>query len=90
MKANRNSGFHVVEVLLIFAVVAVIGFVGWRVWQAQTSVQQPAQTAQNKSLEAPEVKNASDLDTASSTVDQVNLDASDNEMNDLTKDLDSL
>lgn len=90
MKTNKSYGFHIVEIVLILAVVAVLGFVGWRVWQAQTATTQTPQTAQNSSLEAPEVKSTSDLDTASKTVDEVNLDASDTEMTNLEKDLDSL
>lgn len=91
MSHNKTAGFHVVEMLLIVAIIAVLGFVGWRVWEAQTSTQQ-VETApsQSEPAQAPEVNNTSDLDEASSTLDNVNLDDSDKELSELEKELGTL
>lgn len=89
MKANNNSGFSVVELLLIVAIIAVLGFVGWRVWDAQNK---PVanQTNQSQSSDAPLINKASDLDEASKAVDNVDLSDSDQDLTNMQKDLDSL
>ena len=95
MKAsNKTAGFSIVEAILIVAILAVIGYVGWRVWEAQQSVgtastNNSTQTAQVPTT-APDIKSASDLDKASSTVDQMNLDSNSQDLTNMQKELNSL
>lgn len=70
---NKQRGFSVVEVLLVAVVVAVLAFVGYRIYQnrqVKTDVPAPQSSV-------PEVKTTADLDKASKTLDDTNVDALD-------------
>ena len=85
--SNKQQGFHAIELVLVLAVVAVVGVVGYGVWHRSHK----ATVANSTSTPAaPQIKTAKDLDTASSTVDQLNTSASDSDLNGIEQDLNAL
>lgn len=70
MKGNKQSGFSVVEIVLVVAVVAALVLVGWWVYQMQTG------NDQNDSQQGgvPQVDSAEDLQKAETYLGEVNLD----------------
>lgn len=87
MKSRANqTGFSAVELVIVFVVLAVLGFVGYTVYSRQqdkktttnnTSQQTNDEPAiANDVPSAPEVNSASDLDKAASTLDQTDLNTS--------------
>lgn len=91
---KNQSGFSVVELVIILAIVSAIAFVGYTVYNRQqdnkavdggdSSTSQSA--VANDVPSAPEVKSASDLDKASATLDNANLD-DDNDSSQLDSEL---
>ena len=74
---NSEKGFSIVEVGLMVAVLALIGFIGFRVWSANQDTATTETVAQTPSSnEAPQIKKAADLDTASKALDSRELDSS--------------
>lgn len=72
---KKNLGFSAVEIVLVIVVVALLGFIGYRVWSANNvdTAQQAAPTASQTAGEAPQINNASDLNKASETLDNTNV-----------------
>ncbi len=81
MKSLRNneSGFHVVEFILIAAVVVGLGFAGWRVYDANQAKDVPVSTEQQATdpqaklddITVVEINNSEDLDQAKSMLDEL-------------------
>ncbi|HSX17248.1 MAG TPA: hypothetical protein VLH86_04055 [Patescibacteria group bacterium] len=85
----KQYGFHAIEAVVILAVVGLVGVAGYKVMHhnkpsdtANTAVTEPA---------APQITSTKDLDTASSTVDQLDTSGSDlSDMTSLEQELNSL
>jgi len=83
-KPKNNSGFAVLEGLLILAIVLIIGFVGYTVYHdrnnlnklnEQSAAQQVAVPKASNSTALPStINNSSDLDKASSALNADNPD----------------
>lgn len=86
-KQRREAGFHVVEFVVVLFVVAVVGVAGYSVWSRGRKTS-PATTANAATV--PEIKTAKDLDTAKSTVDQLDTTASTDDLTSLEQELGSL
>lgn len=62
MQKNSQSGFGVVEVLLLLIIVGIIGFTGWRVYEANKEVSQiPADNSKVETKEGAFHAELSDL-----------------------------
>jgi len=75
----RKSGFSAVEVIIVIVVVGIVttlGIVGYNRW-AETKVNRTTANNSQDTVSAPEIKKASDLDTAATTLDAVNFGDSD-------------
>ncbi len=73
-----QSGFALIEGVLILVIVGIIGFTGYRVWQAQTDVNNASKSAAaNDTLVAPvaAISSSADLDKATSSLDQTDLNS---------------
>jgi prepilin-type N-terminal cleavage/methylation domain-containing protein len=82
---TKQSGFSVVELLIVVAVVAVLGFAGYSVYsrqqKADNSVASQASSQSDKAddvASAPNVSSTSDLDKAAATLDQTDPGGSNN------------
>lgn len=74
---RTQKGFGVVEAILILVVVGLLAFVGWRLWEANQEDflgTDSTSTSQTTSKEAPEINNASDLDKATKTLKDTDID----------------
>ena len=80
---QSQTGFSAVELLIVIVVVAVLALVGYSVYQWQNN--KPATTANTQSdsetmagnvPSAPAINTSSDLDEASTTLDQMDISAS--------------
>jgi Tfp pilus assembly protein PilV len=95
MKLVKNqSGMAVLEVLLLLVVVGIIGFAGYKVHNTKQAVdnQNSANTTtvsdqKTAGSSLPTISNVKELDTASTDVDQVNLDESSSDLNQLDQQL---
>jgi hypothetical protein len=78
-KLTRQSGFAIVEVLLIVIVLSIVAFVAWRVIDATGTVEQVQNQAGGttvplESNTVPVAKKASDLDTLEKQLDSAAID----------------
>lgn len=92
MKAN-NKGFASAELVLFVAVLLIVGVLGYKFMQNRQSKGVKTTYKQSVTAEpanAPEIKSASDLDTASTELDKLNVDKELDEVESLEKDIDSL
>ena len=72
---KRESGFSVVEFVLVLVFLAGIVGVGYWVMHRNDNKQPAAVTSNSSTPTAPTVQKTSDLDSASQTLDQTNVDA---------------
>lgn len=77
---KNQSGFSVVELVIILLVVGALAFVGYMVYNRQqddkTTVNDTSQSVATDDVpSAPEIKTTGDLDKASATLDQVDVDS---------------
>lgn len=84
---NDNSGFTLIEKILIVATVAVIGFVGFAIYQASQNMvefEDPEPAIQNGSQdtedipEAPGIEDEEDLEEAKETLEDVDFEEEEN------------
>lgn len=76
---NTQSGFSVVEIVIIVTVIAVLGFVGYSVYnRQQTKTADTTSQTAGDVKSAPEINSTSDLDKASTTLDQTDPSGSNN------------
>ncbi len=74
-RTTSQRGFSIVETLIVLVVVAALGFVGYKVYARQHSATTTASNSQSAGsatadvATAPDVKTASDLDKAATTLD---------------------
>lgn len=80
---NKSSGFSAVEIVLVVVVVAVLALLGYVLYnnfvandqQTEQAVDNTSQSATADDVPtAPEINSPSDLDKASATLDEINLD----------------
>lgn len=76
---KNNAGFSAVELVIILVVVSALAFVGYMVYSRQQADKAAdggtSQSAvANDVPAAPEIESADDLDKASATLDDINLD----------------
>lgn len=74
-----------VELVLILLGLVLIGFAGYKVYDARQSADR--QLDQSTSESSSETTSSADLDTAESTLDQVNPDDSNSELSELDSQL---
>jgi prepilin-type N-terminal cleavage/methylation domain-containing protein len=73
----RKSGFSAVEVIIVLVIVGIIGalsVVGYNRWKQTQTKSTSTDTSQQSAAGAPEIKKTSDLDKATTTLDQADLD----------------
>lgn len=84
---TNQSGFSVVELVIVLAVVAVLGFVGYSIHNLQNNKTADTSTTQTASGQpakandvpsAPVINSTSDLNTASTMLDQTDPGSSNN------------
>jgi Tfp pilus assembly protein PilV len=79
---KRTSGFSIVEALIGVAVLVLVGLVGYNVYtmqQARSESANEQQAIANETPQAPTIKDTTDLDKASATLDQIDPSANDKE-----------
>ncbi len=77
---TNQSGFSIVEILIVVVVVALIGFIGYRFYTSQADTMTGTSTSQSATAddvpEAPDVTSTSDLDKASTMIDETDTSSS--------------
>lgn len=91
---KNQSGIVVLELLLILLGLALIGFVGYRVYDARKAAdkqfdQSTSQSVPVEDSNTPEIKNATDLNEAEQSLNQINPDDSDSDASQLDSQIDS-
>lgn len=84
MSIRKNqAGFSVVEVVLLLAIAGLLAYIGYRVYGQYSSTNNPntASTSSESRVasdvpSAPQIKSTRDLDKASATLDQIDVNAS--------------
>ncbi|HET8690487.1 MAG TPA: prepilin-type N-terminal cleavage/methylation domain-containing protein [Candidatus Saccharimonadales bacterium] len=75
---TKQKGFTIVEIVVVIAILVVVGLIGWRLWQrsqGQSTNQNSSTSSQvGQSEQTPPISNAADLNNASQTLDNVNVD----------------
>jgi predicted negative regulator of RcsB-dependent stress response len=84
MKKQSQSGFAVVELVVVVVVLVALGGVGYYVWHSHKATNNTTATTTTSSSyqspttsvpAAPQVNNASDLNSAMQALDQTNVTA---------------
>lgn len=84
MRVRKNqSGFSIVELLIILVIVCILGFVGYRVYRHQTTKTNHTATtsdatkapATDNVAPAPQINSTGDLDKAAATLDQTDTNS---------------
>lgn len=78
---NNQSGFSVVELVIVLAVVVVLGFVGYSVYKSQNNKTDDTTTTSQSATasdvpSAPTINSTSDLDEAAIMLDQTDTSSS--------------
>jgi hypothetical protein len=91
---KTRKGFGALEIIGVLAVVTLVGFLGYTAFMRYegqmastktTPIKQPADTAVAPKLDdvtiatAPEIAQTADLEKASSTLDDINIDSADDD-----------
>lgn len=74
---DNQSGFHIIELLLVIAVVGVIGYLGYNYYNNNLGQAANQNPVANDVVAAPTIKTADDLTTAEKVLDETNLDNTD-------------
>ena len=83
-----HRGFSVVEVVIIVVIVGVIGGAGYLVYSRQSDDSaKDTTTSEQVADDVPAIQSAEDLDTASQTIDDTNIDSVDAEADELDSSL---
>lgn len=72
----RKSGFSAVELIIVVVIVGIIaalGIVGYNRWNETKTAKNNADTSQQQTASAPEIKKTSDLNKATTTLDGVDF-----------------
>lgn len=69
-KNNLQRGFTAFEAIIIVVVLLIIGFVGWKLYDNN---QKKKAEDSSQVAEPPEIKNADDLETTESYLNQVDI-----------------
>ena len=87
MISNNQKGFSIIEIVLVVVVIGIIGTLGY-VFLNRQQAATTAATAPVVVPTAPTITKTSDLDTANSTLDQLDVDkANADDTTQLDKDL---
>jgi hypothetical protein len=86
---SSQAGFSVVEIAIVAAVIVVIGALGYVFYNNYQKSQSKAESSQTADAsEAPAITTANDLDTASKTIDNSDLESnSADDLSNMDKDL---
>lgn len=78
MKRSTQRGFAILETLIIVGVIAMVAAAGWYIYQRQQKNDSASTASTSETIEvvptAPAVTTAGDLDKATQTLDQTQLD----------------
>jgi Tfp pilus assembly protein PilE len=86
-RLSLRSGFSAVEIVLIVAIIAIIGFLGYTFYTSYQN-KKATETATTTTQDAPTITTASDLDKASTVMDQTELESSNtDDLSELDKEL---
>lgn len=85
---SRQAGFHVIELTVALLVLVAVAGGGYTVWHRSHKAKTPV--ASTNVPAAPQIKTAKDLDTAASTINQLNVSAGTSDLDSLQNDLNAL
>ena len=86
--SNRQAGFHVIELTVALLVLVAVAGGGYAVWHRSHKTNTPV--ASTNVPAAPQIKTAKDLDTATSTINRLDVSAGTSDLNSLQNDLNAL
>lgn len=66
---KQQSGFAIIELVLIVVILVAIGFAGWWVYQKRNDTTAPSPTTTASNTQSPVAKNVSTAPTVNSTSD---------------------
>ncbi|MEO5691253.1 MAG: hypothetical protein ABIQ64_03645 [Candidatus Saccharimonadales bacterium] len=84
-----SSGYSAVEGLIIVTFIVLVGLVGYNLYsmnQAHTNSAAEQQATANQVPPAPEISTESDLDTATETLDAVDVDQNQSDLEQLDRE----
>lgn len=84
----RQAGFHLLEAAVVILVIAALGFAGYRVWKLGQHTNPTGKTSQQ--VTAPAINTSKDLDSADSTIDQLDNSADTTDLTSVEQDLNNL
>ena len=73
----KTKGFSIIEIIIVIAVIGVIAALGYVYVNRSAQVSNSTQEVSTAVPEAPQITSTKDLDTATSTVEEINLDTTD-------------
>ena len=82
-----RHGFSAVEVVIVVAIVGLIAGAGYLVYSRQSDDKAADTNTSQSTEEVPEIKSAEDLDTATQTVDETDVDTLDADLQELDSEL---
>lgn len=83
----KTKGFSIIEIIIIIAVVGVIAALGYVYVNRPAQVSSSTQEVSTAAPEAPQITSTKDLDTATSTVEEINLDTTDSDLDSIDDEL---
>lgn len=70
---NNQSGFSVIEGLLIFVIIGIVGFTGWFIWHSKQSTDKTLDKGNQSTFVGTAKKSVASNDTAKTTNDNQNI-----------------
>lgn len=83
----KTKGFSIIEIIIVIAVIGVISALGYVYVNRPAQVSNSTQEVSTAAPEAPQITTAKDLDAASSTVEEINLDTTDIDLDSIDDEL---
>jgi prepilin-type N-terminal cleavage/methylation domain-containing protein len=91
--SKKQSGFSAVEIIIVAAVVAIVGYLGYSFYTSYQDKQSKAaeSATTDDTTRAPEITTTTGLDEASATIDQADVESSNNDdLSELEKEMSDL
>ncbi len=84
----KNKGFSIIEIIIVLVVIGVIAALGYVYMNRPTSQESAStQSVSTSAPEAPQITSVKDLDKATSTVEEINLDTTDSDLSAIDSEL---